>query len=338
MADQFSCQGSSPTRHVRGCRGRSRGDAAEARRFGAVKAGRPPARYAFTSLTPTARGLLEAAHRVLERDGYEGLTLRRIADEAGETKSLIIYHFENKAGLVAHLVDFLWHDADVALRERVESVHDGTGGRLEALIDLHERLALDTGAYRSYFELLPHVARDEETRTRVVGFYRGYRAFGTDCILSVTPDEAAAVPLAAALLAIGEGVPVQTLLLAEPAPAAAVFGLLRDVMRAYLGLGAGDRVGRWQRPPSPLASPARVERIRRSPGPEQTGALPWRIPPPISRRWPPRCCAARRPSSSVTVCVLSRWTPLRRSQASHGRPSPTISATSTRWCCACSTS
>ena len=50
------------------------------------------------ALSPTARRILKAAFRVLERDGYEGLSLRRIAAEAGETRSLIAYHFENKAG------------------------------------------------------------------------------------------------------------------------------------------------------------------------------------------------------------------------------------------------
>jgi TetR/AcrR family transcriptional regulator, transcriptional repressor of aconitase len=207
-----------------------------------------PRAYAFHSLAPTARRLLQAAHQVLERDGYEGLTLRRIAAEAGATKSLIIYHFDSKAGLVAHLVDFLWHDADVALRERVDRTEAAPRDQLDALIDLHERLALQKDTYRLYFELLPHVAGDEDVRARVTEFYRAYREFGAQRIRSVAPGLATSEPLAAALLAIGEGVPVQTLLLAEPVPTRTFFALSRGALQAYLGLNASRRERGYELP------------------------------------------------------------------------------------------
>jgi len=92
--------------------------------------GAPPD-YALAELSPTAR-------RILEREGYEGLTLRRIGEEVGETKSLIVCHFGGKDGLIAVLVDSLWHEEKglgtapfrdhILLRRQAQPAHRGTRG------------------------------------------------------------------------------------------------------------------------------------------------------------------------------------------------------------------
>ncbi|MGB6639023.1 MAG: helix-turn-helix domain-containing protein, partial [Bradyrhizobium sp.] len=45
-------------------------------------------------------GLLEAAERVLERDGLSGLTLRAVAREAGVSHAAPTHHFGDLTGLV----------------------------------------------------------------------------------------------------------------------------------------------------------------------------------------------------------------------------------------------
>ena len=64
------------------------------------------------ALPRTAQRILAAARRLLVRDGFTALTLSAIADEAQESKASIGYHFGNKDGLVAALVDSLTHDAN----------------------------------------------------------------------------------------------------------------------------------------------------------------------------------------------------------------------------------
>ncbi len=56
-------------------------------------------------LGPTAKRILDAGVRVLDREGFGGLTFERIAAESGENGALIRYHFGSKAGLVSALVD-----------------------------------------------------------------------------------------------------------------------------------------------------------------------------------------------------------------------------------------
>jgi AcrR family transcriptional regulator len=198
--------------------------------------------YATARLSPTARRILEAAHRVLTRDGYEGLTLRRIAAEAGETKSLIIYHFESKAGLVATLVDSLWHDADVALLDGLREPPDALTGHASELIALHRDLALQTSLYATYFDLLPYILRDRDARRRLADFYDSYRRIGAMCLESsaVPPDDRGA--LTTLLLGIGEGVAAQALIDPDVVDTEGVFALLAEMLHASLGGTAGPLV------------------------------------------------------------------------------------------------
>jgi AcrR family transcriptional regulator len=198
--------------------------------------------YATARLSPTARRILEAAHRVLTRDGYEGLTLRRIAAEAGETKSLIIYHFESKAGLVATLVDSLWHDADVALLDGLREPPDTLTGHASELIALHRDLALQTSLYATYFDLLPYILRDRDARRRLADFYDSYRRIGALCLESsvVPPDDRDA--LTTLLLGIGEGVAAQALIDPDVVDTEGVFALLADMLHTSLGGAAGPLV------------------------------------------------------------------------------------------------
>lgn len=188
------------------------------------------------ALSPTARRILKAAFRVLEQDGYEGLSLRRIAREAGETKSLITYHFESKAGLVTTLVDSLWHDADIALMGEVEGLGADPRGRLLALTGLHRRFAEDPRLYQTYFDLFPHVLRDKDARARLTRTYRSYRRIGELCLARGPAGDQGALVLATLLLAIGEGIAVHVLVTGDDAILEPAFAALERRALDYLGI------------------------------------------------------------------------------------------------------
>src|SRR5260370_41045979 len=65
--------------------------------------------------------LLEAAERVLERDGVAGLTLRAVAPEAGESHAAPTHHFGDLTGLVSDLpaIGFRQFDAAMAATSSV---------------------------------------------------------------------------------------------------------------------------------------------------------------------------------------------------------------------------
>ena len=125
-------------------------------------------------LAPTAARILDAAKRVLARDGFRGLTFETIAKEAAENPALIRYHFGSKAGLLAALVDSVLYQEAVELIEQLAAVPAGDERRKE-LLALHEGLPEDTDAYRNFFELIPHILRDDELQPHLRGLFEWYR-------------------------------------------------------------------------------------------------------------------------------------------------------------------
>ncbi|MCE7004739.1 TetR/AcrR family transcriptional regulator [Kibdelosporangium philippinense] len=51
--------------------------------------------------------ILEAAVRVIARNGVRGLRVEKISAEAGISTALIYYHFGNRAGLLRHTLEFI---------------------------------------------------------------------------------------------------------------------------------------------------------------------------------------------------------------------------------------
>jgi TetR/AcrR family transcriptional repressor of bet genes len=163
----------------------------------------------MATLPPTAQRLLAAARRVLEEGGFDALRLQAIAREAGEPKASIAYHFGNKAGLVASLVDFLMHDANLALIHETERMPVGDE-RIHALVDGERRIAADRENYWQFFEVLPHALRDDDLRPRVAGLYDGYRETVLRCLGARGDEERRALlPAAMLMIAIVDGLAIQ---------------------------------------------------------------------------------------------------------------------------------
>lgn len=51
--------------------------------------------------------LMEATVRVLAKEGYQGLTLRKVAEKAGKNRGLVHYYFESKSDLLRSLLDHI---------------------------------------------------------------------------------------------------------------------------------------------------------------------------------------------------------------------------------------
>ncbi len=226
-----------------------------AARGGARGAGLP-AGYALAELAPTARRLLDAALRILERDGYGALTLRRIAAEAGETKSLIVYHFGGKDGLVTALVDSLWHAEDLDLMRRLGDLPDAPGERLRLLIELHHALALESPEYRMYFDLLPHLMRDAGAKQRHAELNQTYRSLGVMAIAGTGLKPSKQLALASLLLAADEGAGALLLLNPDGFDHEAAFALLQTLTAELAGVAPGGVAPSGAAPSATASSPA----------------------------------------------------------------------------------
>jgi AcrR family transcriptional regulator len=93
---------------------RSVSEAASARKRSAprIAAASGPAAYHHGALHDA---LLEAAERVLERDGLAGLTLRAVAREAGVSHAAPTHHFGDLSGLLSELAAIGFRQFNVAM-------------------------------------------------------------------------------------------------------------------------------------------------------------------------------------------------------------------------------
>lgn len=124
------------------------------------------------SLPETAQRLLEAARRLLLAGGFDALRLDAIAAEAGKNKASIKYYFGNKEGLIAAIVDSLDYEDCLAFADETS----GTSGeeRLQRYVAGQARLAADEEGFLMFFDLLPHIIRDENLRKRLAALYEWY--------------------------------------------------------------------------------------------------------------------------------------------------------------------
>jgi AcrR family transcriptional regulator len=126
----------------------------------------------LSELPETAQKLLLAAKRIIAADGFSALTLNAVAAQAGENKAMISYYFGNKAGLVAAVLDSVIHDEYVVSRGRMRDLDPEQ--RREQLIAELRHMSGAADEFLVFFELLPHVLRDEVLRRRIAELYRWY--------------------------------------------------------------------------------------------------------------------------------------------------------------------
>jgi AcrR family transcriptional regulator len=184
-------------------------------------------------LPPTAQRILAAAQRLLADGGFEALTLSAIADEAGESKASIGYHFGNKDGLVTVLVDSLAHDANRGLIEETAGLPPGEQ-RIHALIDGESRIAADAESFQAFYDLLPHALRDPDLRERVAALYDGYRETVLRCLADDPATRERLRPFAMLMIALVDGLAVQHGLDPDGADVRAATDLWERLVRPYL--------------------------------------------------------------------------------------------------------
>lgn len=192
-------------------------------------------------LSSTAARILEAARRVLFRDGFRALTFETIAKEAGENPALIRYHFGSKAGLLIALVDSVLYEECVEMIESLKSVPPGDERRAR-LMRLHEGLLVkDRDSYRMFYELIPHVLRDEKLQSHLRDLFEWYRRLDAWALKDPGEKQPSAhiAPMALLTVAIADGVALQTL--ADPdLDVRPAFELWRRIVLGYVESG-GER-------------------------------------------------------------------------------------------------
>ena len=99
------------------------------------------------SLTPRQRDILATARRILEAEGPDALTMRRLADEIGIKAPSLYKHVADKAALEALLIE----SGFTELAEQLEGIPAGSS-------DV-DRITLLAVTYRRYANAHPHLYR-----------------------------------------------------------------------------------------------------------------------------------------------------------------------------------
>jgi AcrR family transcriptional regulator len=201
-------------------------------------------------LPATAQRLLDAAHRLLVRSGYNSLSVEAIGQEAGENKALIRYYFGSKNGLLVALTDSLISDTLRQARQRLASITD-THDRVEVVAETAADIADDVSSYRLLFDLLPRLLENPRMTRQLADLYRGYRDVNARSLWGDRPGDppAAVQQLAAMTVALSDGLAVQVL--AEPGSVdvRAAFATWRAFMERELAVvAAAVNAGGHHRP------------------------------------------------------------------------------------------
>lgn len=185
-----------------------------------------------TTRPPYAEGrdaLLDAAARVVARDGFRGLTYRSVAQEAGTTHGLVSYHFGSR--------DRLIHETAMkARREAIEgSALEPSSGRVEEFADHLAQLAADAPEGQVFqFELALEARRREELEPEVRALYEEYYAVTARALaaIGVASPSPALVRLVFAAL---DGLTLQQLIFGRPADTEAAVAELQTLLRELAG-------------------------------------------------------------------------------------------------------
>jgi len=163
------------------------------------------------ALPETAQRLLLAAKHIIATHGFDALTLNAVSTASGENKAMISYYFGNKAGLVAAVLDCVIHDDYVASQNRMQNI--APEDRCRQLVEEMRRMTGSAKEFRVFFEMLPHVVRDEVLRRRMVSLYRWYWSVKLEWLGVTSPTSALEDPellgLTQLLSAVIDGLAVQ---------------------------------------------------------------------------------------------------------------------------------
>lgn len=163
----------------------------------------------LSTLAPKAQLLLTAAQTILMRDGFDKLSFANVAAEAGVYQSAVRYYFGSKAGLIQALVDASTHDLSAEVYAGLD-FSSPLSQRLSVLVTACRTIP-ESEEYKSMWELLPHVLRDDTLREAVAGLYRTYRSH-TEQLFDHRDNDAeqsVARVYACLLLAVLEGMAIQ---------------------------------------------------------------------------------------------------------------------------------
>jgi TetR/AcrR family transcriptional regulator, repressor for uid operon len=143
---------------------------------------------------PRVVQILDAASRCFGRKGFANTTIQEIAKEAGLTKSMIHYYFENKQALIQELQAFVYERHFTRVEQRLSEMGENVQGRAyEALWETYD-IVKDKQFLRLQLELLSEAGRDPAVMKRMGVLQEHSRNLISEAVLDVLGPQGKAMP------------------------------------------------------------------------------------------------------------------------------------------------
>ena len=110
-------------------------------------------------LTQSELTIIRSAYRTIARGGSQRMSLREIAEDAGVSKALLLYHFGSKDNLLLAAMKWAVERTEQRIRERLEA-SSGAPDQITALVEaIFVGPEANRDFYAFYLDLVEHVAR-----------------------------------------------------------------------------------------------------------------------------------------------------------------------------------
>ena len=183
--------------------------------------------------------IVRATIRCLARDGYAGLTMKKVARTAGVSQGILHYYFADKRAILVAALEMVMADLDRRVAAAQARGPRDPRARLRALITACLRLATEAREFWVVFvEFWGEMMHDRRLREINAALYRRVRrqigALVAQGIEVGTFRRVDVVQAAAVVLALVDGVSLQLTFDPRVFGAAAAVRLCEDVLTRYL--------------------------------------------------------------------------------------------------------
>lgn len=188
--------------------------------------------------------ILEAAYHTLVQVGFEKITTRRIAQEAGVNIATLHYHFGTKEALLSEVVRYTVQRVESRLRAAMQAAPTPAEGLAMAFRTVWEIAQERPGILR--YDLVLRALRDEAARSEAKSIYATYRRLVEDIAErhlaegGTLPSGVTPATLAHYLVSVVDGILLQHLVTGDAKAARNSLEIVRRHALSLLGRGDGN--------------------------------------------------------------------------------------------------